>query len=216
MNAKRFLRVPFVSLRGQSFCIRSWFTCVSISAAATLVCLITAGPSLDLFLGTLLLCAILAPSLGRISPIVAGCSLVWLWAVITGPVSITTWIGCTLVLASFTTAIVCARNLLIQRQIHPIAASAIVTFTSLAWLTWPIWFNGSGPVAIHPAFAINAACKNLGIWTEQRIAYRLITLGQDTSYRLPTSILPAFYFHIALAGIFIALNPGYSPRTQQE
>ena len=254
MNAKRFLRVPFVSLRGPPSSFQNSPACVLFGAATASVCLFTAGPSLDLFLGTLLLSAIIAPALAgdltsttpgseacpvfdpeaqtrrepvervlrrpgsfwqetsptRIAPLVAGCSLVWLGAVIDGPVTVLQWIECTLVLASFIAAMICAARLLQRCRIHPAAASAIVTFSSLAWLTWPIWMGDSGPIAIHPVFAINAACKELGIWTEQRIAYRLINLGQDTPYRLPGSVLPAVLFHMALAGIFILLNPGYS------
>src|ERR1019366_3931819 len=135
MKAKRFLRVPFVSLRGPPSSFQNSPTCVLFGAAAALVCLITAGPTLDLFLGTLLLSAIIAPPLGRIAPLVAGCSLVWLWAVIHGPVSITQWGECTLVLASFIAAMICAARLLRGWRIHPVTASAIVTLTSLAWLT---------------------------------------------------------------------------------
>jgi hypothetical protein len=207
MNATRIFRLPFVFLRGQ-FSSRGndWLICLLISAAATLVCFLAAGPSLDLFLGTLLLSAMIAPSFGRIAPVVVGCSLVWFIAVLDGPVSIAQWIGCSLVLAAFIAAMVCMGRLLMRCGIHVVAASAIVTFTSLAWLTWPIWMGASGPIAIHPVFAINAACRELGIWTEQRIAYGLTHLGQDTAYRLPGSVFPAVFFHAALAGIFVVFS----------
>src|ERR1019366_9643596 len=63
MNAKRFLRVPFVSLRGSPSSFQNSPACVLFGAATASVCLFTAGPSLDLFLGTLLLSAIIAPAL---------------------------------------------------------------------------------------------------------------------------------------------------------
>jgi hypothetical protein len=192
-------------------CARSrwdWAICFGVSALVALACLYVTGISLDLFLGTFLLTAIMTPALcgGGAIALVAGCSAVWLWAVMDGAISISAWAQCVLVLAGFVLAMVCLCRGLVRCGIHPVAVAGAVTFLSLAWLSWPIWWRGSGPVMIHPVFAVNSACKEVGIWTEQRIAYRLITLGQDTPYRLPGSVWPAVLFHSGLAGIFTVFN----------
>jgi hypothetical protein len=190
-----------------------WFLCFTIGVAAALGCLAVAGISLDLFLGSLLLAAILVPALSmegggaaRVSAVLMGFCLVWLWAVVDGAVSVGAWFSCALVLVSFTLAMVYLGKLLRGFGVHSVAASAIVTLAGLAWLTLPIWMSGSVWIAIHPVFAINAACKELGIWTEQRVAYRLISLGQDTAYRLPSTVFPAVCFHAALAAVFAGLS----------
>jgi len=196
---RRGLRGPFGLLRGEFF---PFWVSILISGLMGIACFVVAGMSLDLFLGSLVFAAILAPALGM--PVIVGFVSVWIWPVFRGEISLMTWFQCAVVLASVLAAIVCAFRLLQQWRIHPLAASAIVLFVSLAWISWPIWLVGSGPIAIHPVFAMNAACKDLGIWTEQRVAYRLISLGQDTAYRLPRSVLPAVLFHTSLAVLFLA------------
>ena len=46
---------------------------------------------------------------------------------------------------------------------------------------------------------------DMGIWTEQPVAYRLIALGQDVSYTLPRSIWPSVSAHAALGFTTLAV-----------
>ena len=184
---------------------------LALGAAASVACYAAAGATLNLPLGGVLFAAILAPTLAsdqtRLNLITSvaftlGVAAAWL-ALPSG------WLGATLVLLSFTAAAVFATQSLIRLRIHSIAAAAIVVTIALAWLTWPVWASGfiagktiGWPVALHPLFAINAACRDLGMWTEQRVAYRLTNLGQDATYQLPTGALPCIAFQTALAVLF--------------
>lgn len=192
-----------------------------LSVAVGVACYIAAGPSLDFFLGTVLMAGILTPALAlgseqqklrwiSVAVIIVALAMVWLAA---GAISIFAWIQCTLVLAGFVCALAAAAILLDRLGLPPVLAAAIVTVLSLAWFTWPIWacsaLRGQAivwPVAIHPLFAINSACRDLGIWTEQRIAYRLTNMGQDVAYRLPDSVLPCVAVHLIMAAVFTALG----------
>jgi hypothetical protein len=192
-----------------------------LSVAVGIACYLAAGPSLDFYLGTVLMAAILTPAtaLGSeqqklrwmsVVVIVVALSTVWLAA---GAVSAFAWIQCVLVLTGFVVALAAAAILLYRLGLPPVLAAAIVTVLSLAWLTWPIWacsaLRGQAivwPVAIHPLFAINSACRDLGIWTEQRIAYRLTNMGQDVAYRLPASVLPCVAVHLIMAAVLTALG----------
>jgi len=86
-----------------------------------------------------------------------------------------------------------------------VVAAAIVVSLGLLWLTCPIWLPAStgtridGLLAVHPLFAINGVLNDLGLWTQQPLAYRyLFTLGQDVPYTLPRSILPCAGVHLLL------------------
>jgi hypothetical protein len=180
-----------------------------LGAAGALVCARAAGaPSLDLLLGSAIIAAILTPPLciawrWSFLAVAAGTSVVWL----IHPIA---WLACTLTLLAFLTAAAAAMCLLVRIRIHPLAASAIVTMLALAWLIWPVWASHWLPgrdvkwlIDLHPLFAINGAAKDLGIWTEQHVAYRLTALGQDVPYQLPTSVAPCVLFHGLLAlGLF--------------
>ena len=192
-----------------------------LSVAVGVACYVAAGPSLDFFLVTVLMAGILAPALAlgheqqKLSWITAATiviALVTVWLAVAA-ISVFAWIQCTLVLAGFVGALTAAAILLNRLGLPPVLAAAVVTVLSLAWLTWPIWacsaMRGQAivwPVAIHPLFAINLACRDLGIWTEQRIAYRLTNMGQDVAYRLPASVLPCVVVHLMAAALFTALG----------
>ena len=192
-----------------------------ISVAVGVACYVAAGPSLDFFLGTVLMAGILTPALTlrseqqklrwiSVTVIIVALAMVWLAA---DAISVFAWIQCILVLAGFVGALAAAAILLNRLGLPPVLAAAIVTVLSLAWLTWPIWacsaLRGQAivwPVVIHPLFAINSACRDLGIWTEQRIAYRLTNMGQDVAYRLPASVLPCVAVHLIAAALLTALG----------
>jgi hypothetical protein len=137
---------------------------------------------------------------------------VWLLPVFRDVMSCGQWalcVGIVLSLAVLVEAVV--RLILVVAS--PLTASATVTLLGLAWLTWPIWLAtwlaGASlrwSVALHPLFAINHVVANLGIWTEQQVAYNLTTLGQDVSYQLPRSAWPVIGFQLGLAGLLELLG----------
>lgn len=188
----------------------------TIGAASSLACYLAGGATLQLPLGGVLFAALLVPPLcltfsrtpqAMLVPaaISIGICLVWMFW-------IDGWFSCAIILLSFTAAIASAAQLLVRLRVHPVAAAALVTTLSLAWLTWPIWTSpwlaGHSVhwlVTLHPLFAINTVCINLGIWTEQRIAYQLTNLGQDVSYQLPTSGWPCVMFHAAISVVLLLL-----------
>jgi hypothetical protein len=181
-----------------------------LGASSALACYWTAGPSLGLLLGSVILAAIITPPLSTISvwsfaAIALGAALVWL----INPVG---WFACAVVLLAFLAAEAGVTRALMRVHLHPIAASAIVTTISLLWLTWPVWASPWLPghsvrwiVTFHPLMAINTAARDLGIWTEQRVAYRLTNLGQDVPYQLPSSVWPCVALHTILAACSLPL-----------
>jgi hypothetical protein len=191
-----------------------------LGATMSAVCYFIAGESLDWFLGSILFAALLVPPLALIPAraidagfviigIIAGIAGVWLLAVTSHTMTLLAFASCVLVLAAFVAAVAATARLLVNLRIPPILASALVTILALAWLSWPVWASpwiaGRAviwPVALHPLFALNAACPNWGIWTEQRIAYGLTNLGQDARYQLPASILPCVAVHFAVGVVF--------------
>ena len=107
----------------------------------------------------------------------------------------------------------------LSRMMSEIVASAISVIAGLAWLTWPIWLaegirSDSGAriasrlIEISPVFAMNGAMKNLGIWSERAIAYRITNLNQHVPYTLPGSILPCMLFHVALGAALLWVGSG--------
>jgi hypothetical protein len=139
--------------------------------------------------------------------------IVWLVAAIRSQTSLSQWLQCYLILASFAFALWgCPRALRSQRIPHVPAAAMTVTLAML-WLTWPIWLSRaltSGMVdwlaPAHPPLAVNGVLAHLGVWSEQAIAYRLLmNLGQDVAYQLPSTILAAVFAHVIAGGIFFAV-----------
>jgi hypothetical protein len=193
------------------------FAMFTIGAAASGACYLTAGASLFFPLGSVLFAAILVPPLCLISPrpahvvlfassIALGISAVWM-------LTIRGWLPCMLILLSFVLALAAASYLLTRLRDQPVAAAAIVSTIALAWLTWPVWVSPWLPghdvhwlVTLHPLFAVNSACRDLGIWTEQRVAYRLTNLAQDVPYQLPASVLPSVAFHAAIAAASLIVS----------
>jgi len=201
---------------------------VGVGGAA--MCCWVAGPSLGLFIGGVMLAAIVVPPLAlkkaswksRFFAVVAavdGIGLVWLTAMFQGQIQLFEWVWCFLVLAAFAFAIAGLAWCCASAGIHPIVSSAIAMVIALGWLAWPVWFSphpvGSGlsdrAISVHPLFAINAAVPHLGIWTEQGLMYRLTNLGQDVPYVLP----PPYYSivtHAMIAGLLIAASYSLSHR----
>jgi hypothetical protein len=181
-----------------------------VATALSLLCYMIARASLGLFLGGLLFAILIAPPLilaeirtaTRLLVLIAICigvALPWLLAI--APVQ---WFACAAVLVG-TLASVTGCAVLLERCSGRIVAAAWSVVLGLAWIAWPVWLASFLPgrpglvntlTAAHPLFAINGVvARTMGIWTEQSVAYHLTNLGQDVSYALPTSIIPAVLLH---------------------
>jgi hypothetical protein len=93
-------------------------------------------------------------------------------------------------------------------------SAALTVIVALAWLTWPIWlsraFDGDASAgwvdkaaAVHPALSINI--PNLGVWSEQAIAYHLTDLNQNVPYSPPKTVWGAVLLHGAIAVVLLGL-----------
>jgi len=92
--------------------------------------------------------------------------------------------------------------------------TAAVAVAAWLWLSFPIWLGPTmgargwdAPVwvtTIHPLFAMNAAVIELGIWTQQPVAYQLTPFGQDVAYALPRSVWPFVATHLLIASGLLA------------
>lgn len=109
-------------------------------------------------------------------------------------ISIWQWCQCELVLLAFLLAIGFLVLLLMRLGCGGVAAAAIVTLLVVAWISAPVWLSAPlegyrlhYSVALHPLFVINGIVPQLGIWTEQQVAYSLTSIGQDVQYDLPAS-----------------------------
>ena len=103
-----------------------------------------------------------------------------------------------------------------RRRLGGTLRSAAVTVAAWLWLSFPIWLGPAmgargwdAPTwltALHPLFAMNTAVLELGIWTQQPIAYQLTPFGQDVAYALPATIWPFLLFHAAAVGLLALLR----------
>lgn len=210
---------------------RRWLALIApliLSTAAGLLCYQSAGVSLALFLGGLILTALMAGPLmaaestwlGRALAAIGishGVPAVWLFATLNADLNLGLWAASYIVLISMVFAIAGLSVLLRTLRVGPIAAGAIVTTVSIAWLMWPLWLSPAlhGPrgdrivawlVPAHPIFAINGVLRvPLGYWAEQAIAYNLTNLGDDIAYGIPDSVLPCALLHIALGAASVAI-----------
>jgi hypothetical protein len=192
-----------------------------VACAAALTCYLVAGPSLGFLFGGIAMATFLTPPLVAAehppirqvivaAAVVDGVGLTWLLAIFAGDLSLLQWLQCYMLLAAYVAALATATTLLICIPLlRPLGAAAIVTTLALLWLTWPIWLAPwlHGPqgqtlagwlIAAHPLLAVNGIAQHLGIWSQQALAYRVMNLGQDISYTLPTRILPAAALHVGI------------------
>jgi len=190
-----------------------------------MLCYSITGNSLDLFIGGVFFTALLVPPCSAIagrSPGAWGCVVAialgigcsWLMPVHAEMVTVRQWLICIFVLATFAAMLMAVVDLLTQFSLLPLIASGIVTIIGLLWLSWPVWLCSSltgsqlyWSVMFHPLLAINhVVANNLGVWTEQQVAYSLTNLGQDVQYQLPSSAWPVIGLQagVAISLIFVA------------
>ncbi|HWP40495.1 MAG TPA: hypothetical protein VNL70_06170, partial [Tepidisphaeraceae bacterium] len=148
-----------------------------------------------------------------------GIALVVLLAVLHPAITFVQWLQWYALMIAWCAALAGTLSL-IRRFIPASAAAGIVVLLALAWLSWPIWtaahLRGAAAAEIvaavvhpHPLFATNRVMLNLGLWTQQPLAYgTLLSLGQDVPYELPANILPAALGHLLLGVTGLWLSGG--------
>jgi hypothetical protein len=208
-----------------------------LSLVASCLCYRATGPTLGLFFGPILLATFLVPPLvlaHEESPLsqalaVAGVALgvlpVWLYAALLNdpdgqphatPADV---LRCLPVLAAYALALAGIAAALSRVPRTPAALASFVTMLlGIAWLTWPVWLSAWLPgkdafVAwlgpLNPLLAVNAALKHMGLWDEQRLAYRLTALVRDVTYAPPAGVRWSVLFHASLgAGMFLIAVSG--------
>ena len=190
-----------------------------IVLVCTLVLWPIAGNSLDFYLVSAITAALLGPSfiaretvaedLLTIGALTVGVIAPWFTAdACSSSVTAGEVVRCGAIVA----AVLCAETglvrLLVGCGVDATIGRAAIMILGGAWLTWPLWLSAAPSVLVqlHPLLNVNAAVSaRLGIWTEQPIAYSLISLGQDVPYRLPPSPWPCVGFHavLGLAACFL-------------
>ena len=195
-----------------------WASAAVWGFASGLVLLLAGGDSLDFYLVSTVMAAILVPlfvtrdsgwlaGVGTIAAGTAGVAACWAWTAVAGPMTGRELIECSAVLAGVVAAAVFAVRLLVAGGANVTLAKAAVVVSGLAWLAWPLWLTAAPPllVRVHPLLGINGVlASRLGIWTEQPVAYPLISLGQDVGYQLPPSPWAGATVHL-VAGVGMGL-----------
>jgi hypothetical protein len=185
-------------------------------------CYASAGPTLGLFLGGLIIVTLLIPPLTlsealsasrmiTLSATLLPLCVIWLVATFMSDPEqrphITEWLAACAILIAYAIALAglsVAFRLTIRSAIPSAALTVII---GLAWLTWPIWASSTWSggasevavarkIAVHPGLAINGQLSRpLGNWTEQSLAYHLTELGQSVNFILPQSAWPSILLH---------------------
>ena len=217
------------------------------SLAAAWLCYRATGPTLGLFFGPILLATFLVPPLVMAhegSPLDAALALVgvvlgvmpvWFYVALANyppgqphatPADV---LPCLLVLAAYSLALAGIAAALARLPHMPAAlASFLVMLLGMAWLTWPVWLSPWLPgkerlVAtigpLNPLLAVNAALKHMGLWDEQRLAYRLTALVRDVTYAPPAGVRWSALFHFTTgAALFLVSMLGrqlrFGPRAR--
>ncbi len=198
-------------------------TPLAVGVVLGFLCWWAAGESLGLFLGGLGMVAIAGPSMAvreqgwmrrlvAMGCVVDGIAIAWL-----GHAKVWEWMQCYLVLAAFGAFLLGLIELCYRVGLRETVAAAVAVVTGTVWLTWPVWaakaIEGErgqsvarALIAVSPTFAINHAVREMGIWSERPIAYRVMNLNQTVAYQLPTSVWPCVALHIAIGGALLLVS----------
>ncbi len=213
--------------RGQNAWL-AFFWPAMISVAGGALCYWAAGVTLGLFLGGLMVVALITSPLlagedtwlGRglaWGGAVHGVAAIWLVASVRVELDLGIWAACYLVLATMAAAIAAITVLMRSLRFGRVLSGAIVTVAAVAWLTWPIWLapvmHGQRGIRMaawlipaNPAFAVNGVVReSMGVWTEQAIAYHLTSLNDEVPYALPERVVACLLLHAAIGGAGIGL-----------
>ncbi len=88
--------------------------------------------------------------------------------------------------------------------------AGIASVIAILWLTWPMWTARiivgmewelvvDRMVSISSPFVLNMLIEPGDVLTHRPLAYRYLTLGQDTSYAMPTTIAWCIAFQLLVA-----------------
>jgi hypothetical protein len=199
-----------------------------LSLAAAIACYLSAGPTLGLFLGGLLMVTLLVPPLvmaeetlvNRLIAIgvsVTPFAVVWLFGAIHCDTRLTEWFACVFVLLAYAISLGGVSVGLRLIRCPAIASAALSVIAGLAWMTWPIWLSPTWKggeseagvarlVVCHPGITVNGQLLHLGVWTEQSVAYHLTDLSQNVSYSPARHPFPCVLLHGLLGATFFALQ----------
>jgi hypothetical protein len=200
-----------------------------LSIAAGVLCYLSAGATLGLFLGGFLLAALMTGPLvagertwlGRglcVFGVIHGIAGLWLYAAIRIDLDLGLWAPCYLTLATLVLAI--AGVTVLFGRIGDTGAAAIATILAIAWLTWPLWLSpvlhghrgeriAGWLIPAHPIFAANSVLRTrLGYWAEQGMAYHWTSLQDDVAYALPENVFKCLALHAGIAAICVAFVKG--------
>jgi hypothetical protein len=193
----------------------------SLAASAAMVT--ASGVNLGMLFGAIALAAILIPPMSLVraklghallicAMVCDGLAIPWLIALWNAPVTLIQLLLCYVLMIGWCAALFGLTLAMARFFRDEITSSAIVVVLAMLWLSSLIWLPAStgapvdGLLAVHPLFALNGLLKELGIWTQQPIAYKyLFTLGQDVPYVLPATVWPCVALHslIGMVGIGI-------------
>jgi hypothetical protein len=199
-----------------------------LSLTAATACYLSAGPTLGLFLGGLLMATLLVPPLvmaeGPLSNrlMVVGASVIpiaalWLLGTVRSETRLAEWFACVLVLLAYALALGGLSVGFRLLRCPAVVSAALSVIAGLAWMTWPIWlsptWNGGESensvarlVVCHPGITLNGQLLHLGVWTEQSVAYHLTDLSQNVSYSPPRHVYPCVLLHALLGATLFALQ----------
>jgi hypothetical protein len=219
-------------------------TAAGLSFVAALLCYRATGPTLGLFFGPILLATFLVPPLVvahddspieqalALGGVILGVLPVWLYAALANVpaeqphATLGDVAHCVLALAAYALALAGLAAALARIPLMPPAlASFLVMLLGTAWLTWPVWLSAWLPgkdafVAwlgpLNPLLAVNAHLKHMGLWDEQRLAYRLTALVRDVIYAPPAGVWRSVVVHLLGGAAMSCVAVVRRPRTGRQ
>ena len=185
-------------------------------AAAGIVAIVAAGPTLGAFFGATVLAALLVPGIAlsatrpsavlmRAGGLADGVGLVWLWLIFAAGIGLWQWVGAYVLLVALLSLLVGMAWAMRRLGASAGVSAGMSALLGALWLSCPVWLfhhlthmgaDGwvRGIVAIHPLFALNGLL-DLGNWTEMGRAYHLLQLNQDVPIALPATIWASVAVH---------------------
>jgi hypothetical protein len=148
--------------------------------------------------------------------------MVWLMLIGSGKASVGEWLEVGLVVFGFAAALSGLCAMLVRIGIEEVLAAGIVVVMGFGWLSWPVWGSGVGIssrmtgdlVWIHPGLAANGVLKFTPPWTEQAVAYRMTSLGQDVAVKLPGNGMPCALGHGLVGLVMMGVGSLRTGRTR--
>lgn len=192
-----------------------------LSSAASVVCLLVAGPLHGVLFGACVAGVLLTPALVSAElrwhsallttvAIAIGCAVGPLVALLQGELNGRLFSTLVAVTAPLVLALGGLTALLVGLRVVPAIAVTLLTVIALAWLGWPVWLSpwlagNESLVSLlspaHPLLVIDAAIVREGgtPWMEHRLMYaKLTVLGQHVFPRPPQGVGAAVLFHGAV------------------